>query len=133
MARITTINDSEEFLAVMRDVFDHLGHTPTVLQSNDVTVEQVAASRPDLLVVDLRLRSASALDDGWALIVGARAHPDLADVPIIVCSGDVQFLRQRAEEIAALADVHALEKPFGVGEVEELVRFLLERREARTA
>ena len=133
MARITTINDNEEFLAVMRDVFDHLGHAPTVLQADHVTVEEVAASRPDLLVVDLRLGSASVLDDGWALIVGARAHPALKDVPIIVCSGDVHFLRRRAVEIAALADVHALEKPFGVGEVEELVRHLLERREARTA
>src|SRR5918994_5802693 len=129
MARITTINDNEEFLAVMRDVFDHLGHTPTVLQADDVTVEQVAASRPDLLVADLRLGSAAVLDDGWALIVGARAHPDLADVPIIVCSGDVLFLRERAAEIAALADVHALEKPFGVSEVEELVTHLLDRQE----
>ena len=133
MARITTVNDNEEFLAVMRDVFDHLGHTPTVLQADDVTVEQVAASRPDLLVVDLRLGSAAILDDGWALILAARAHPELANVPIIVCSGDVHFLRQRAEEIAALADVHALEKPFGVSDVEELVQRLLERREARTA
>ena len=117
----------------MRDVFDTLGHSPTVLQSAKVTVEQVASSRPELLVVDLRLGSASILDDGWALIVGCRAHPDLADVPIIVCSGDVLFLRERAEEIAALADVHALEKPFGVSEVEELVRHLLERRETRSA
>jgi CheY-like chemotaxis protein len=132
VARITVVNDSEEFLAVMRDVFDTLGHAPTVLNSVDVTVEDVASSRPQLLVVDLRLGSASVLEDGWALVVGARAHPDLADVPIIVCSGDVLFLRERAEEIAALADVHALEKPFGVSEVEELVRHLLERRETRS-
>ena len=133
MARITVVNDSEEFLAVMRDVFDTLGHAPTVLQSAKVTVEQVASSQPDLLVLDLRLGSASMLDDGWALIVGARAHPDLADVPIIICSGDVLFLRERAVEIAAMADVHSLEKPFGVSEVEELVRHLLDRRETRSA
>jgi CheY-like chemotaxis protein len=133
MARITVVNDSEEFLAVMQDVFDTLGHTPTVLNAEQVSVDAVASSRPDLLVVDLRLGSASVLDDGWALVVGARAHPDLAEVPVIVCSGDVLFLRERAEEIAALADVHALEKPFGVSEVEELVRKLLDRRETRSA
>ena len=133
MARITVVNDSEEFLAVMRDVFDTLGHMPTVLNAAQATVDEVASTRPHLLVVDLRLGSASILDDGWALIVGVRAHPDLADVPIIVCSGDVLFLRERSEEIAALADVHALEKPFGVSEVEELVRNLLDRRETRSA
>ena len=133
MARITVVNDSEEFLAVMRDVFDTLGHTPTVLNGAQTSVDEVASSRPDLLVVDLRLGSAAVLDDGWALIVGARAHPDLADVPIIVCSGDVRFLRERAAEIAALADVHALQKPFGVSEVEELVTHLLDRRETRSA
>ena len=37
-------------------------------------------------------------------------------------------MRERADEIAALADVHSLAKPFRLAEVEDLVKRLLERQ-----
>jgi CheY-like chemotaxis protein len=129
IARITVVNDSEEFLGLMREVLDALGHTPTVLDGSKVTVEEIAGTHPHILVIDLHLGSPEVLDDGWALVVGSRAHPELADVPIVVCSGNVIYLRERAAEIAALADVHPLEKPFGLVDVEDLLRRLLERYE----
>ena len=56
-----------------------------------------------------------------------RAHEPLREVPVVLCSADIVELRARADEMAAIADVHVLEKPFRIEEAEELVRRLLER------
>ena len=94
-------------------------------QGRDVTLDEIAASDPELLIIELRLES-GVLNDGWGIVVGARAHPQLADVPI--SSGDLQFMRERADEISAIADVHTLAKPFRLAEVEDLVKRLVERQ-----
>jgi len=127
VARLTVVNDSEEFLGVMSEVIREAGHRCTALKGETVTLDDIAASDPELLIIDLRLET-GVLNDGWSIVVGARAHPRLADVPIIICSGDLQFMRERADEIAALADVHSLAKPFRLAEVEDLVKRLLERQ-----
>ena len=111
----------------MQDVLDALDHDGTTLRAEDVTIDAIADTRPDLLIVDLRLGDASVLTDGWAVVVGSRAHAQLRDVPIVVCSADVVFLRERAAEIAALADVHPLSKPFSVTDLQELIDRLLSR------
>ena len=126
MARVTVINDQPEFLGVMREVLNELGHEALALEGSTVTVDQIADAHPELLIVDLRMNNA-VLNDGWGLIVAARAHPILKDVPIVISSGDHEFLNRRAEEIGALADVHPLPKPFAIEDVEELLDQLLDR------
>jgi len=126
MARVTVINDQPDYLGVMRDVLEALDHDGTPLRGETVSIDDIAATEPDLLIVDLRMDS-GVLNDGWGVIVGARADPRLASVPIIISTADHDFLRNRAEEISALADVHPLPKPFGMEDVEELIRRLLDR------
>lgn len=111
----------------MGDVLDALQHDGTTLRGEDVTIDAIAETEPDLVIVDLVLGNASVLTDGWAVVVGSRAHPSLRNVPIVVCSADVVFLRDRAAEIAALADVHPLAKPFSVADLQELIDRLLGR------
>jgi CheY-like chemotaxis protein len=132
MARVTVVNDQPEFLGVMRDVLDELGHEALALEGSTVTVDQIADGRPELLIVDLRLKN-EVLNDGWGLIVAARAHPALRDIPIVISTGDHEFLNRRAEEISALADVHPLPKPFAMEDVEELLARLLERAQSAEA
>ena len=126
MARVTVVNDQPEYLGVMREVLDELGHEALALEGSTVTVDQIADAHPELLIVDLRMKN-QVLNDGWGLIVAARAHPVLKDVPIVISSGDHEFLNRRAGEISALADVHPLPKPFAMEDVEELLDQLLER------
>lgn len=126
MARVTIVNDQPEYLGVMREVLDALGHEATALAGATVSIEQIADTEPALLIVDLRMQN-EVLNDGWGLIVAARMHPDLTDVPIIISTADHEFLHRRAAEISELADVHPLPKPFGMDDVEELIDRLLER------
>lgn len=126
MARVIVINNSDEFLGMMADLLAATGHECIAMKGEEQSVDDLAAAKPDAMIVDLRL-SPTLLTDGWALVVGARAHPALSGVPIVLATADHEYLRDRADEIAAMADVHPLPKPFSITDVEALLERLLDR------
>ena len=123
--RITVVNDNEQFLALMNDLLSQEGYDVKVVDGDTATIKAIAATDPDLLVIDLRLGSTAA--SGWDVLLMARPHEALREIPIVLCSADVVELRARSDEMAAIADIHVLEKPFRIEEAEELVRRLLKR------
>jgi CheY-like chemotaxis protein len=123
--RITVVNDNEQFLALMHDLLSQEGYDVRVVDGDTATIDGIAATDPDLLVIDLRLGSTAP--SGWDVLLMARAHEPLREIPVVLCSADIVELRARADEMAGIADVHVLEKPFRIEEAEELVRRLLER------
>ena len=126
MARVTVIDDSEEFLGLMHDlVSGELGHAMTGFQAVEASIEQIVASKPDLLVVDLRLQDRPQEISGWELIVLARSHRQLMDVPVILCTADLWELKKRAEDLEQIAGVHVRTKPFEVDDMADLIQFLL--------
>lgn len=122
--RITVVNDNPEFLELMAAVLDEdEGYAVTKFDGDATTIDEIAASDPQLLIIDLLLGGQS----GWEIVTLARSHGALADVPIIVCSADVTSLRNRAPELNEIGNVHVLPKPFGLDEVTELVDRLVGR------
>jgi CheY-like chemotaxis protein len=125
VARVTVINDSPQFLALMRDILHDLGHQMTGFVAVEASIEQVVESKPQLLIVDLRLQDKPQEISGWELIILARSHRQLTHVPIILCTADVWELRKRAADLEQIAGVHVRTKPFDVNEMGELVQILL--------
>src|SRR5439155_18015508 len=125
MARVTVINDSSEFIDLMRDVVTSLGHQMTGLLAIHTSIEVVVRTRPDLLIVDLRLENTPQEVSGWELIVLARAHRHLLGVPVILCTGDVWELKKRAQDLEQIAGVYVRTKPFDMDEMCDLVQRLL--------
>jgi DNA-binding response OmpR family regulator len=116
--RITVVNDNPDFLELMSAILDEdAGYDVTLFDGEKVSIEEIVASDPALLIVDLVLGAVS----GWEIVTLARAHDRLAAVPILVCSADVAALRERAEELARIGNVHILEKPFSIDEITEVV------------
>ena len=130
MSRITVINDQREFLDLIEEVMDGAGHEVRCLEEVKSDIDEVAAGRPDLLIVDLRLHAGDGRLSGWELLLLARSDARLADVPIVVCSADRDGIERRRDEMQAMSDVHLLHKPFALEELEELVARLLERMPA---
>jgi DNA-binding response OmpR family regulator len=64
---------------------------------------------------------------GWEIVALSRADDRLSDRPILVCSADIASLREKADELQRIGDVHVLEKPFGVDEITDLVARLAGR------
>jgi two-component system sensor histidine kinase ChiS len=131
MARITVVNDSPEFLELMREVIDSLGHKMTGLLAVHTSIEEVVETRPDLLLVDLRLDNTPQEISGWELIVLANVHRDLVGVPIILSTGDVWELKKRASDLEQIAGVYVRVKPFDMDEMCELIQRLLHASTSR--
>jgi CheY-like chemotaxis protein len=113
MARISVVNDYPEFLEAIEAILDeHAGHDVTVFDGQETTIDELATSQPELVIVDLTITEGQMM--GWDLLLLARADDRLRDVPLIVCSGDVDQLRARAEEFERIGKVYTLEKPFGI-------------------
>jgi CheY-like chemotaxis protein len=125
MARITVIDDSAEFLQLMRDILTELHHDMTGFKAVAASIEQVVDSAPELLIVDLRLEDRPQEMSGWELMVLARAHRKLLGVPIILCSADVRELTRRSAELEQVANVHVMPKPFHLDEISDLIARLL--------
>jgi DNA-binding NtrC family response regulator len=125
MARVTVINDSPDFLALMREAITELGHQMIGMEAVGTNIEDVVKSRPDLLMVDLRLENRPQEISGWEMIVLAKAHCDLLDVPVILATADVWQIKQRAKDLEQIAGVHVRTKPFDMDEMCELIQTLL--------
>ena len=120
--RISVLNDNADFLELMSAILDEdAGYDVSVFAGEDTSIDQLAESQPDLIIVDLLLGGAS----GWEIVTLSRADARLADVPIIVCSADVNGLRNRSAELERIGRVHLLPKPFGIDEMTTLVRELI--------
>jgi CheY-like chemotaxis protein len=127
--RISVVNDNPDFLELMSAILDEdAGYEVTLFDGEDTTIDELAASDPDLLIIDLVMGGAS----GWEIVALSRADGRLADRPILVCSADIASLREKAEELARIGDVHVLEKPFSVDEITEVVAGLVGRAHSMT-
>lgn len=125
--RVTILNDNREFLELMREILEPAGHAVTTLNGQEVGLGEVVASKPDLMLADLRLDRNEDRLTGWDLVVLARSSEQLRQVPIIVCTADRESAHRHGDEMQAVSDIHLLMKPFRLEEVEELVERLLER------
>lgn len=125
MARVTVINDSSEFLEVMRDILDDAGHRMEGMEAVGASIDGIIDTDPHLLVVDLRLEDRPQEISGWELIVLARSHRQLLDVPVVLCTADKWEIEKRASDLEQIAGVHVITKPFRVDDMVALIDRLL--------
>lgn len=123
MARITVVNDYPEFLSVMQDLVEAAGdHEFRGFDGTATSYAEIAATAPDVLIIDLRLGGDGL--SGWDVLALARADDAMRDVPIIICSADIGQVRQRAADFERIGNIHVRLKPFDSEEMVELIRRL---------
>ena len=105
--RLTIVDDSDEFVSMMREV---LAGRYEVIGIQAESTEDVAEARPDVIMVDLNPR-AEKLRVLWRTIGEARAHPMLRHVPIILCAPRVDGSPE-VEQALHHPLVQLLTKPF---------------------
>jgi CheY-like chemotaxis protein len=130
MTRISVVKDDPDILETMSDILDWLeGHDVAGFDGGTTTVEELIESRPELLIVDLRM--ADDIMDGWEIVKRARSTPELRDVPLIVCSADVISLRDRSADLERFGNVHTLEMPFSIDEFQAVIEEALDGAASR--
>lgn len=128
--RISVINDNPEFLELMSAILgEDAGYEVTLHNGDAMSIGDLRAARPDLVIIDLLLGTGS----GWDIVTLARADDALADRPVIICSADVAQLRSRAAELERIGNIHVLEKPFEIDDLTALVARLLRTGTTQTA
>ena len=122
---ISVINDNADFLELMSAILDEdAGYVVSLFNGQEVGIDELVAAAPDLIIVDLLLGGAS----GWEIVALARADDRLSAVPVIICSADIAALRERADDLERIGNVHVLAKPFAIDQLTDLVAGLVGQR-----
>jgi CheY-like chemotaxis protein len=124
MARITVVNNSPEFLELVRDILESDRYEATTIDADQPeALDRIRASSPDLLMIDLRLGEAGSA--GWDLARQLRSESDFARLPILICSGDLAALDEIEPDATDNPRVETLAKPFGIDELTDAIDRLL--------
>lgn len=116
MQTILIINDSPEFLDLMREFLSDEGYRPETLNGGDGVLARVAQLQPALIILDLVLGQI----DGWVVLSQLRADDAARAIPVILCSAAAERTRRYADELADTG-VRILEKPFDLDHLQSLV------------
>ena len=127
--RVTVVNDNPEFLKLMGELLHQERYAVTLVDGDrDDAVDLIEASQPQALIIDLRLGTAEL--HGWEVFNAIRSHPDLSELPSLICTGDLRGLEQVADQLAGMRRVSTLKKPFDIEELFSKLDALLEREPA---
>ena len=130
MVRLTVVNDNPDLLALIGDILEGDRHVTTLIGSvHDDLLEPICRSKPDLLIVDLRLGGDSR--HGVRLARRLRSTPGCEGLPVVVCTAGMTGLPDVEQESPAGRGVVALEMPFAADELLRVVRTLLGDGESR--
>ncbi len=116
MARVTVVNDNPEFLDLVHDILeDDRYETITIDGDRSDALDAIRASRPDLLMIDLRMGSDGL--HGWDIAQQVRADSAFDGLPVLICSADVQALNELEGDLEGDSRVGRLIKPFSIDEL----------------
>ena len=120
MSQILVIDDDPSGTQLLIDLLRFAGHRGYALENWQDPVAGVEETRPDLVVMDVRLRA----HDGLDLLRELRAHPAaaIAGIPVLMTSAENVSVQCRAAGATGF-----LEKPF---DTESLFRTIQEIVEA---
>ncbi len=118
MARILIADDSASLLEILGHVLKLKGHEVHIADCRHKLFTQLYHLCPDLIFMDVRLNN----EDGRELCLIIQEGP-YKNVPIVLMSATPQFLEGYNDYKACAA----LEKPFDIREILELVTKCLQR------
>jgi PAS domain S-box-containing protein len=117
--RLLLVDDDETLLATLRDALEAAGYQVATTGDGASALAQVAAARPDLVILDLQL----PLVDGWAVLRQLRGDPGARALPVLAITG-VEV--ERGDEVLTAGANEFLTKPFSLTVLESTVRRLLQ-------
>jgi CheY-like chemotaxis protein len=124
VARVTVVNDNPEFLDLVGDILKDERYAVTLVDGDHPEpLERIRDSRPDLLMIDLRLGTDQL--HGWDIAQQVRRDPAMSEVPILLCSADVLALAEVEDRLDDTHTTAVLTKPFQIDELTETVERLL--------
>jgi CheY-like chemotaxis protein len=124
---ILVINDTQEILDLMQELLEEEGYRVTTSLAL-LDIAKVKALAPDLIVQDLLFEGVQEL--GWKFLTLVRLDPDLARIPLILCTAAVRTVNdpEMAEQLDRQG-IRVVLKPFTI---DDLLTTLTEVRTAQS-
>lgn len=120
---IAMVDDDPAMLSMVGDVLTDEGYQVLLWSEGKEAYDLVGQHHPDLLILDLRMEHPQA---GWIIIHMLRLDPRTAKLPVLVCTGDVDYVRTH-KQILIENDCSVLLKPFSADELLTIVSQLLNK------
>ncbi|MDQ3411249.1 MAG: response regulator [Chloroflexota bacterium] len=111
-------DDSPEILALLRDILEGEGYRVT-MTPEALSLAGIKRARPDLVILNHMLEEGPG--SGWELLRDLRQDADLGELPVVVCTGAVQRVRDNAGELERLGAQVVL-KPFAIDDLLAAIR-----------
>ena len=114
-AHVLVVNDTQAILDVMRELLEDEGYRVSV-SIETLDLSRIKALAPDVIVQDLLF--AGTQESGWKFLTLARLEPELAHIPIILCTAATEVVGDpaMAENLNRLG-VRVLLKPFNLDDL----------------
>jgi DNA-binding NtrC family response regulator len=112
---VLVIDDDPQILELIQIILEDEGHEVTTLSSGRQAVEVVAATHPDLVLLDIVMESRHGME------VLAELREAAPDVPVVLLSGAVTQVSDMPEIARALGAQDFIEKPFDAQHLVEVV------------
>ena len=130
---MTIVHDNPVMRDLLDDVVTSYGMTVQKFAEATADLRALLGSRPELIIVELRLDPHRDELSGLQTIHAARSAQQLRDVPIIVCAADRRALADAWPDFMERGDIHRLEMPFDDGILMQVIAAALgERRSGGT-
>ena len=81
-AKLVLIDDDVEFLEEVRDMLGSSGYQVVCLSDEEYTIEKLRAERPDIILLDIKMRIRSGLQIAFEI----KRDPMLKYIPIVAMS-----------------------------------------------
>jgi CheY-like chemotaxis protein len=117
---VLVINDTQEILDLMQELLEDEGYRVTsAVALLDIT--KVKTLAPDIIVQDLLFEGLH--ETGWKFLTLVRLDPDLARIPLILCTAAVRTVNEpeMAEQLDRLG-VSVVLKPFLIEDLLSAIR-----------
>jgi DNA-binding NtrC family response regulator len=116
--RVLVIDDDPHILELIQILLEDEGHQVTTLPSGDRAVEVVGEAPPDLVLLDIVMRTHHGME------VLAELRSVAPSVPVVLLSGAVSQVSDMPEIARALGAYDFIEKPFDAQQLLDLVNGL---------
>jgi DNA-binding response OmpR family regulator len=106
-------DDSPDILALLRDILEGEGYRFS-MSDEMLSLAEIKRTAPDLVILDHMFDDGAG--SGWELLRDIRRDPELSGLPVVVCTGAVQRVRDQGDELRALGAQLVL-KPFDIDQL----------------
>jgi CheY-like chemotaxis protein len=114
---ILVVNDTEEIIELFRDIVEGMGHRMTATTYAPEDLAEIVKIGPDLVILDFLVGGEKL---GWQLVQKIKMSRDTDRLPVIVCTGAVEQVREQEGWLVSKG-IKIVLKPFQIDDLEQAI------------